>query len=29
MNGGGKRLVLRTSAGSIEIAAADKATAQQ
>lgn len=29
MNGGGTRLVLRTSAGSIEIVSADKETAQQ
>ena len=29
MNGGGNKLVLRTSAGSIEIVSADKATAQQ
>ena len=29
LNGGGTKLVLRTSAGSIEIVSADKATAQQ
>jgi hypothetical protein len=29
MNGGGARLVLRTSAGSIDIVSADKETAQQ
>jgi hypothetical protein len=29
LNGGGTKLVLRSSAGSIEIVSADKATAQQ
>ena len=29
MNGGGTKLVLRSSAGSIEIVSADKETAQQ